>query len=221
MSLVVKVLRQIHVRPRLTTSTLVGAGVLFLLPGVVSGPTRALLAWDVGGGLYLALAWTMMLRENMEKMRSRAMRQDDGAAAVLALTVFAAVASLAAILLELIGLKGYPASRQSLHLALAAGTILCSWCIVHTSFALHYAHEYYVALSRSERRCLAFPGNDQPDYADFLYFSFVIGTTSQTADVTIASGAMRRLALVHGVIAFFFNTTLLALSVNIAAGLSS
>lgn len=221
MNLAARILRQIRARPRLTTSTLVGAGVLFLSSGIASGPTRALLAWDVGGGLYLALAWAMMLRADTERMRRRAMRQDDGAAAVLVLTVFAALASLAAILLELIGLKGYPPSRQTLHLALAAGTILCSWCIVHTSFALHYAHEYYVRLSRSEQRCLAFPGNSQPDYADFLYFSFVIGTTSQTADVTIASGTMRRLALVHGVIAFFFNTTLLALSVNIAAGLSS
>jgi len=105
-----------------------------------------------------------------------------------------------------------------LHLTLAAATIFCSWCVVHTAFALHYAHEFYAG-GGGNRPCLEFPGGGQPDYVDFLYFSFVIGTTSQTADVSIASRSMRRLALLHGVIAFVFNTMLLALIVNIAAGL--
>src|SRR5262249_59324604 len=98
-------------------------------------------------------------------------------------------------------------------------TILCSWFLVHTAFALHYAHEFYESAPRSKDRSLTFPGKAEPDYVDFLYFAFVLGTTSQTSDVAICSSAMRRLALAHGVIAFFFNTTLLALAVNIAAGL--
>jgi uncharacterized membrane protein len=211
--------RQVRVRPRLVVATIVGLGTLLLIPATVSGPARALLAWDAGAGLYLALAWTMMLGASVDQMRWRARRQDDGAMAVLGLTVFAAVASLAAIVLELIGVKSYPPRVQTLHLALSVVTILCSWFIVHTAFALHYAHEFYGDLTGPEQRCLTFPGNPQPDYADFLYFAFVLGTTSQTSDVTIGSSAMRRLALIHGVIAFFFNTTLLALVVNIAAGL--
>jgi uncharacterized membrane protein len=178
-----------------------------------------LIAWDIGAGLYLVLAWTMMARASVEKMRWRARRQDDGALAVLALTVVAALASLAAIVLELIGIRSYPPGVQTLHIALAVVTILCSWCLVHTTFALHYAHEFYGDEATPGRACLQFPGSEQPDYVDFLYFSFVIGTTSQTADVNIASSAMRQFALAHGVIAFFFNTTLLALTVNIAAGL--
>jgi uncharacterized membrane protein len=185
----------------------------------VAGATRALAAWDFGVGLYLVLAWTMMARGSVEKMRWRAKRQDDGALAVLTLTVIASVASLAAIVLELIGLKNQPSAVQTSHVALAMGTILCSWCLVHTAFALHYAHEFYGDDKAPVRTCLEFPGTTQPDYLDFLYFSFVIGTTSQTADVNITSSQMRRFALVHGVIAFFFNTTLLALTINIAAGL--
>jgi uncharacterized membrane protein len=131
----------------------------------------------------------------------------------------AAVASLAAIGLELVGARSAPPREQSLHLALAGLTIVLSWCFVHTGFALHYAHEYYVDRHRGHPPCLQFPGGSRPDYVDFLYFSFVIGTTSQTADVSIASPSMRRLALLHGVIAFVFNTTLLALTVNIAASL--
>jgi len=211
-------LRQIHVRPRLVTATIVGLAVALLAPRAVSGPTRALLAWIAGAGLYLVLAWIMMLRASVEQMRWRAKRQDDGAAVVLVLTVCAALASLAAILLELMGVKSDPPQMQTLHLALSAITILCSWFLVHTAFALHYAHEFYEP-ARKQHRCLTFAGNPEPDYVDFLYFAFVLGTTSQTSDVTIASSAMRRLALAHGVIAFFFNTTLLALAVNIAAGL--
>jgi uncharacterized membrane protein len=152
-------------------------------------------------------------------MRRRAKLQDDGAVVVLALTVFASLASLAAIVLELMGAKGHSPHEQHLHLALSIVTILCSWFIVHTAFALHYAHEFYEDTPGTKQGCLTFPGNPEPNYLDFLYFAFVLGTTSQTSDVTISSSAMRRLALIHGVIAFFFNTTLLALVVNIAAGL--
>jgi uncharacterized membrane protein len=219
MTAITRVLRSIRVRPRLATATVIGLGVLFLLPLTIAGPTRALAAWDVGVGLYLALAWTMMARGSVEKMRWRAQRQDDGALVVLTLTVIASVASLAAIVLELIGIKDQPSTVQTSHIALAMGTILCSWCLVHTAFALHYAHEFYGDDRAPARACLEFPGSAQPDYLDFLYFSFVIGTTSQTADVSITSSHMRRFALAHGVIAFFFNTTLLALTVNIAAGL--
>jgi len=213
------VVRHVRLRPRLSGSILLGIGLMLLLPRSIWGPTRALLAWDLGAGTYLGLAWVMMIRSDIEKIRWRARIQDDGAAVILALTIVASVASLAAIVLELMGIKALPAHTQTLHLALAAITILCSWCIVHTSFALHYAHEFYDDARKGHDRCLDFPGDDQPDYIDFLYFAFVLGTTSQTSDVTIQSSAMRRLALLHGVIAFFFNTTLLALTVNIAAGL--
>ena len=212
-------LHQIRVRPRLVTATIVGLAMLAVLPTTLSPTTRVLVAWDVGAGLYLALAWTMMLRANVERMRRRAKEQDDGAVAVLGLTVFASLASLAAIVLELMGAKGHSPHEQHLHLALSIVTILCSWFLVHTAFALHYAHEFYEDAPDTKHACLAFPGTTEPRYLDFVYFSFVLGTTSQTSDVTIRSGGMRRLAFIHGVIAFFFNTTLLALVVNIAAGL--
>ena len=213
------VLHQIRARPRLVIATILGLSTLAVLPASLSATTRALLAWDAGAGLYLALAWIMMLRASVERMRRRAKQQDDGAVVVLALTVFASLASLAAIALELIGAKSYSSHTQHLHLALSVVTILCSWFLVHTAFALHYAHEFYEDTPGTKQGCLSFPGNSEPKYLDFVYFAFVLGTTSQTSDVTISSSAMRRLALIHGVIAFFFNTTLLALVVNIAAGL--
>ena len=212
-------LRQIRVRPRLASSTGLGLVASIVLPRSLSGLSRALVAWDVGAGLYLILALTLMLRSTVEGIRGRARQHDEGAAVVLGFTVVATMASLAAIVLQLVGVQSSPPREQTAHLVLAGVTILFSWCFVHTAFALHYAHEFYIDRDQAASPGLQFPGGGPPDYLDFLYFSFVIGTTSQTADVAIASRSLRRLALLHGVIAFLFNTTLVALAVNIAAGL--
>ena len=213
------VVQTIRVRPRLSIATLVGIICLVALPHGFVPTTRALIAWDAGVGLYLALAWTMMLRSDVDKMRWRASLEDDGAVIILTLSVIAAIASLAAIMMELIDLSELPRQEVNLRFALVVVTVVFSWSFVHTAFALHYAHEFYDDDNKLAHRCLGFPGTEEPDYIDFLYFSFVIGTTSQTADVAIASKTMRRLALMHGVLSFFFNTTLLAVTINIAAGL--
>ena len=86
-------------------------------------------------------------------------------------------------------------------------------------FALHYAHDYYANLAQAPHGGLDFPGGQLPDYGDFLYFACVIGTSGQTADVSFTSRRMRRTGTVHCVLAFFFNTTLIALTINIASGL--
>jgi uncharacterized membrane protein len=206
-------------RPRLAIAGLTGALTFLLLPPAMAFSTRALATWDIGAGLYLLLAWIMIHRSSVEHMRWRARIQDDGAAVVLVLTVVAAIASLAAIVLELSGLKSYPPAGQGIRVGLVAATFVASWLLVHTAFALHYAHVYYISLGTDAGLPLEFPRQDKPVYLDFLYFAMVIGMTSQTADVSIASTRMRRLAMAHGVVGFVFNTTLLALTVNIAAGL--
>ena len=216
---IVKLWRQIRARPRLLLSAVAGLLAFALLPASFAPSTRALLTWDFGAGLYLALAWIMVGRATVEHMRWRARLQDDGAAAVLFLTVAAAIASLAAIVAELSGLKTLTPARQGFHVGLVAITFATSWLLVHTAFALHYAHAYYVALGRDGAPPLEFPRQETPVYMDFLYFATVIGMTSQTADVAVATTRLRRLVMAHGVVAFVFNTTLLALTINIAAGL--
>ena len=107
-------------------------------------------------------------------------------------------------------------SRQPISLTLPALTILLSWAFIHTMFALHYAHEFY---DETAGRGMSFPGDDpHPDYLDFVYFSFVIGMTSQVSDVAVTSKQIRRTVAAHGVVSFLFNAALLALTVNIAAG---
>ena len=205
--------RVIRGRPRLFGSLLVGV-VIVLLLAVVTGwrpATRLLAAWDVFLGLYLILAAHLMATSTIEHIRQRAAVEDEGQVAILALTVAAALASLGAIFAEL----GTGSGRGPGPIALAAATILLSWAFIHTIFALHYAHEFY---DEDIGGGLAFPGGElEPDYWDFVYFSFVIGMTSQVSDVGITNRQIRRTVAAHGVVSFVFNATLLALTVNIAA----
>jgi uncharacterized membrane protein len=216
------VFHQIRVRPRLATATVLGILTYFVHPGITAQLTddtqRALVAWDVGAFLYLVLAWTMMLRKQhpgVEKMKWRSRLQDDGALVVLVLTLAATVASLVAIVVELAHVQAHQESHSTPTLLLAGVTIFLSWSFVHTAFALHYAHEYYVDRGPEGGPGLEFPGGGPPDYLDFLYFSFVIGTTSQVTDVLVTGKAMRRLVVGHGVLSFFYNVAVLALMVNI------
>lgn len=133
--------------------------------------------------------------------------------------VTAAIVSLGAIVAELAVAKDIHGTLRYAHIGLAALTILSSWAFTQVMFALHYAHDYYVSEVRGNPGGLAFPGGHAPDYGDFLYFACVIGTSGQTADVSFTSRVMRRTGLVHCVLAFFFNTTLVALTINIASGL--
>ncbi len=169
---------------------------------------------------FLALAWWMMNEATPQKMFRRSQRQDESRLAILTLVVTAACASLLAIGFMLKDSKGkqLPMSLLTLHITLAVITIVGSWLLIHTMFALHYAHLYYCQ-DKGTAEGLDFPNEKQPDYWDFLYFSFVIGMTSQVSDVEVTSRSLRRLGLVHGVLSFFFNTAILAMSINIIAGL--
>jgi uncharacterized membrane protein len=209
--------RVLRSRPRLVVSAV--AGVLVGLGLGVStgvGPvTRLLVGWDAAVALYLALVLDMMARSEVRDIRRRAAREDEGRFAILVLTVAAGLASLAAILAELGSASG---GRKPAQLGLAAATILLSWAFIHAIFALHYAHEFY-GESAGPGGGMAFPGGDgEPDYWDFVYFSFVIGMTSQVSDVGVTSKPVRRTVAAHGIVAFVFNAALLALTVNIAAG---
>ncbi|UPJ50206.1 DUF1345 domain-containing protein [Bradyrhizobium sp. 200] len=203
--------RVVYGRPRTFIAIAVGAIVFFLLPDTRRLATRLIVGWDVFAALYLVLAYIMMLRCDVAHIRRSAVLQDDGRFLLLLLTAFGALASLGAIVFELGALKGNPAG-----LILATVTIVLSWVLVHTAFALHYAHDFYRG---SKAGGLQFPSgepHEDADYWDFVYFSFVIGMTAQVSDVGITDRVIRRTATVHGIISFVFNTALIALMVNIA-----
>jgi uncharacterized membrane protein len=208
-------------RPRLVVCTLLGTITWVLLPQFMTlhAATRMIVGWNAGAGLYLLLAAFMMFGSTHERMRLRALKQDDGKKAILAMVVISAIVCLGTIILELSVARDDHGALRIIHIALAAITVFTSWAFTQVMFALHYAHDYYVQVERGQPGGLEFPGGHAPDYSDFLYFACVIGTSGQTADVSFTSRSMRRTGLLHCVLAFFFNTTLVALTINIASGL--
>ncbi len=217
----VKPLRQFMVRPRLFICILIGIATIFFLPTSLAQQqiTRVIIGWNVGAILYLLLAARMMFWSSHERMRKRALQHDEGRMIILTLVVIAALMSIGAIVAELAVVKEMHGTLRYAHIALTVLTILSSWAFTQLMFALHYAHDYYAAEARGKSGGLEFPGGHAPDYGDFLYFACVIGTSGQTADVSFSCRTLRRVGTVHCVLAFFFNTTLLALTINIASGL--
>jgi uncharacterized membrane protein len=210
-----KPFRIVRARPRLFISAMIGLAVAAVCPWDWRLATRVLTGWDVAVALYLVLAMRMMSMADVNHIRRRARLQDEGQFAILTLTAAAALASLGAIV-ALLGMSG-AADRRPIHLLLAVATILLSWSFTHVMFALHYAHEFYDQ-NGGQGGGLAFPGDlRDPDYWDFVYFSFVIGMTSQVSDVAITCRPIRHTVSAHGIISFIFNVALLALTVNIAA----
>ena len=143
---------------------------------------------------------------------------------ILALVLIAASASLAAVGIELSAAKDAHGLEKGLRIALACLSVGLSWFVVQLIFALHYAHEYYSPdddddPATEQQGGLKFPDETSPDYWDFLHFAVVIGVASQTADICFTSKTMRRFGTVHSLVAFTFNTVILALTVNLAAGL--
>ncbi|MGB6534439.1 MAG: DUF1345 domain-containing protein [Xanthobacteraceae bacterium] len=176
-------------------------------------PTRIIVGWDCGVALYLALIVWIMARAPVARIRHRAAVEDEGAIALLMLTTASALASLAAVVAEL----GHAPTPYQV--ALAMVTILLSWAFMHTIFALHYAHEFYGEGRDRRVGGLIFPGDEMPDYWDFLYYSLVVAMTAQVSDVQITSKTIRRLTAAHGAVSFFFNVTVLALTVNLISTL--
>jgi uncharacterized membrane protein len=215
-------LKHLPLKHRTVLSLLAGGVVAVLLPGSFGSIVRILCTWDAGMLTFLVLTWLMMARATPQSMQAVAEVEDEGRLFILGAVTAAACASLLAIGFLLVDLKDLSRLAVKLHVALAVATIVCSWFLVHTVFTLHYAYGYYQpdkAHKRGYACGLGFPHTDEPDYWDFLYFSFVIGMTSQVSDVAVTSRPMRRLALLHGVLAFFFNTSLLAMGINILASL--
>jgi uncharacterized membrane protein len=214
--------RAIRSRPRLFIGLLCGLAVAPLLPGELSRTTRSIIAWDIGVIVYLVLAAFLFTTERLSRMAEDAAAQQEGEWTIFWLTVGVITFSFIAIVHEFADIsKDMPPAQRNLHVALVAVTLFVSWLMTHTTFALRYAHEYYEVEHGAAGISggLDFPGEKRPDYLDFVYFSLVLGMTFQVSDVQITARKFRRMAAVHGLLSFLFNTIILALTVNIAAGL--
>ena len=214
-------------RPILSAAILAAGGALTLwavVPNTLAAPMAAVLSWDAGAVVYLLLLMRLMRRCGPREIQDTAARQDAGDGWILALVVLAAAASVGVLAEELMRAKLDHGLVRALRLALVFATLAGSWFVVQAAFAVHYAHEYYAdapdaADGRGVAGGLQFPGDQAPDYWDFLHFSVVIGLACQTADIAFTSKTLRRIGTVHGVVAFLFNTVVLALTINLLASI--
>ena len=216
-----RIVRLVRARPRLFIAAAIAIAVGIAIPYDIAphAATRWLVAWNAGTCLYVLLAAIMMIRSSHHHMRHRAQIQDEGQIVILSLVVVSTIASLAAIAGQLAVVKDLHGLLKTEHIALAGLTVLSSWAFIQIMFALHYAHDYYMEACHARPPGLAFPDDAAPDYGDFFYFACVIGTSGQTADVSFTSKPMRRIGSVHCILAYLFNTTVLALLINIGASM--
>jgi uncharacterized membrane protein len=218
----IPVIHQMRARPRLVAATAIAVAVGLLLPAetFAYSATRWLIAWNTLTVLYVCLASIMMMRSSAHQMCQRARMQDDGQIIILGIVALSAIASLAAIGNELAVVKDLHGAIKTEHIALTGLTVMSSWAFIQITFALHYAHTYYAAVDQTRAPGLRFPEDEQnPTYGDFFYFSAIIGTSGQTADVAFTTKPMRRIGTLHCILAYSFNTIVLALLINIAASL--
>jgi len=195
-----------------------GFAVFLLLTSRDVNAKNVLVGWNVTAIVFIAISWRKMLRATVSDIRRRSEDLDFSDTFVLFLSIAAALASIAGIGLELHSVKDAPADVALGRAMAAIVTILISWVFLHTLFTIHYAHRFYGGRDKAEG--LVFPDKiEEPIYWDFLYFSFTIGVAAQTADIGLSSRTMRKIALLHAILSFLFNTTILALAINVGASL--
>jgi uncharacterized membrane protein len=207
-------------RPRVFVAGAILLVVYFALAGAgLREATRALAAWNAGSWSFVALVGWMMASARPGSVRDHAAVEDENAWVLLLVASVAAGCAMAAIVWELGPVKEMKGFEKVVHVALVVATILSAWTFIHLMFAMHYAGEYYAKGADGEARGgLTFPGTNEPGWSDFLYQAFVIGCACATADVNVTSSTMRGVCVAQGVVAFFFNTIILALTINIGAG---
>jgi uncharacterized membrane protein len=205
-------------RPRMVIALIVAIIAALLAPWPMRPMVRVLAAWDVAIWVYLVLIWIHMAQADERSVREFAIRDDENAGVVLVVICVATIASIAAIVLELASAKNLNAASVAAHYAVTGMTLFGAWFLIPTIFTLHYARLYYG--SDEKQTALLFPDKGlQPNYWDFLYFSFTIAVASQTSDVVLRSRTIRRATLAQSILSFYFNVAVLGLCVNIAAGL--
>lgn len=214
-------LRGLSVRPKLYLSIAIALVTIYLAPGALSWSARTVMGWNAGACVYLGLAFYLMSTCSIDAIRQRAAREDETRFVFITIIILAVATSFSAVV-GLIGEgKALTGTAKALYFALAGFAIFASWLVMQVVFTLHYAHDYYQPMDAGSGHDggLNFPGGGAPDYWDFFYFTTSIGATSQTSDIAVTSKSVRRLVAVQAILSFVFNTTVVALAINLAAGM--
>jgi uncharacterized membrane protein len=208
---------------RLMIAFTVSAIVFLLTHNYHPLPVLILFTWISFASTIILLDWIIISTSHPREVRKIAKLQDFSRTLIFLFVLGASLASMGAIVYLLKSAKKHPGVSVNDHILLAIGAVIISWWLVHTIFTLLYAHLFYDTDTDDggvkETGGLEFPGKEDPDYLDFVYFSFVIGMTFQVSDVEISSRQIRRFALLHALLSFAFNTAILALSINVISGM--
>ena len=206
-----------------------GVGLLsFIVSGFVSfnleASTRAIGCWDLTCLWFIGLTLSHMRTQSLSDLKAHVAAHDEGQGIIVTVVLIAAAASLWAVGQELSLAKNAHGLAKGLRAGLALVTVALSWFTTQLIFALHYAHAYYAPDKATPEEDdviggLNFPGGQEPENWDFVHFAAVIGVASQTADIAFTAKRLRRIGTVHSVISFAFNTAVLALTINLLAGL--
>jgi uncharacterized membrane protein len=213
-------------RNKLIISIIASALVFLISRNTTSGIISFMLTWIAFAFSNLFCSWVIILSYHPMEVRGIAKEEDSSGIFIFFLVLMAAFISLFAIIFLLRSLPDESRKGLNIHILLSIASIFCSWTLIHTLFSFRYAHKYYDNFDRSNNDCefgegLDFPNEKNPDFLDFVYFSFIIGMTFQVSDVEITSRDIRRLALLHSVLSFIYNTVIVALSINIISGVIS
>ncbi|MGC3818772.1 DUF1345 domain-containing protein [Acinetobacter sp. G11] len=182
--------------------------------------TCLLMSWNIVIYAYLFFTLKKLWHIDHAHILQRAKEQDASKWLILFLVLLTLIICFIALIIEV---NNLPSNTliQTAHIVLSMVTITSAWFLMHTIFAIHYAHDFYLALDRNNEGGLDFPKTPKPTYPDFLYFSYIVGTSAQTADVSITHSSMRVLNTLHLLLAYGFNTTILAITINVAANFIS
>jgi uncharacterized membrane protein len=218
-------LRNLDAHQRLFIAAAIAAVAFLLMSGRLRLPLQSILTWNTFAWCIVLFSWVKIVFADVRTSVQTAKLEDAGRMVIFVFVILAALTSLFAVAVLIGEAKGLSKTIVTGHLLLAGATVVSSWVLVHTVFTMHYAHAFYRQSdddeSSMEGSGVEFPGEKEPDFLDFAYFSFVIGMTCQVSDVQISGRGIRRLALVHGLLSFLFNTVILALTINLASGLVS
>jgi uncharacterized membrane protein len=222
-SLTLNPVSRMEAHQRLLVSAVAALGVFLLARTLYDLPAQIMLTWIAYSLTVLGLTWYTILTAHPREIRQLARLQDSSRTLIFLFVLVASGASLLAVLVLLQSTGGMSRQETTAHIAMSILSVICSWWLVHTLFVLRYAHLYYGDVLAGKEGDnpggLDFPGNEEPDYLDFVYFSFIIGMTCQVSDVQITSRSIRRLAWLHGILTFAYNTVIVALSINIISSL--
>ena len=210
-------LRVFRQNPRIWIALVVIVAVTVCLPRNWPFFTRLLCGWNCGVLFFLVSIYFWMRSLNAQQICLRYVEEDPSATAILVVVTVAALLSLIATVEILATIRHLPHAQQIWEFGLVALTLVASWLLVPTMFTIHYADMFYSASPTA--RPLSFPQTDEPVFWDFAYFSFTIAAASQTADVTTTNRSIRKVLIVHEIISFFFNATIVGFAINVTAGL--